>query len=109
MCLEGIEEGWRWRPGQSTRNAVKAWKAARIKGVSRIGGRISAQRKEATTKEAIELIREDWPKPSHEFSTKELRERCDLSLNTIKRHLGPRPIAQYNYQAKLKRKVNAKR
>lgn len=53
-----------------------------------------------TTKEendaALEAIVSKW-------------SEAGISLNTAKAHLGKRPIAQYNYQAKLKRKANAKR
>jgi len=82
---------------------VKSWKVARRDGAAKIGGNISARKKEDVTKLAIELIRSDWPKPSSEFSTEELLERAKISLNTAKKHLGRRPIAQANYQAKLKR------
>jgi hypothetical protein len=37
--------------------AIEAWKVARKFGAAKIGGRISADRKEAATKTAIELIR----------------------------------------------------
>ena len=107
--LHCVEEGEVLRPKISIKEAVVLWKAARMNGASKVGGRISAKRKEAASKTAIELIREDWPKPSSKFSTQELKDRSGLSLNTIKKHLGSRPIAQYNYQAKLKRKANAKR
>ena len=106
LCLE---DGLMLSCNAPIKHLVGKWREARREGAAKVGGRISADRKEASTKTAIELIREDWPKPSSEFSTQELKDRCDLSLNTIKKHLGSRPIAQYNYQAKLKRKANAKR
>jgi hypothetical protein len=86
------------------RSVAEKWKEARKSGAGRIGAQISADRKRAKSAEGIKLIREDWPKPSAEFSTEELKKRSGLSLNTIKAYLGSRPIAQYNYQAAQKRK-----
>lgn len=108
-CLEGLEEGFQWRPGQSNAGAIKAWREARAKGSAVIGGRISAERKEAASKGAVERIRDRWPLPSQEWKTAILLNEADLSYNTAIKFLGKRPIAQYNYQAKLKRKANAKR
>lgn len=85
------------------KKAKMLWHSARKFGAAKIGGRVSAQKKEDATKAAIELIRADWPKPSEEFSTQELLDRANISLNTAKKHLGRRPIAQANYQAKQKR------
>lgn len=89
-----------------TEHLVDMWRKARRNGASKIGGNISGRKKEDITKAAIELIRADWPKPSSEFSTEELLERADVSLNTAKKHLGRRPIEQANYVAKMKRKAN---
>lgn len=83
-------------------NLVKWWKDARRTGAGKIGGQISADNKKKFARQGIELIRADWPKPSNEVSTETLKERSGLSLNTIKKYLGPRAIAQYNYNTKHK-------
>lgn len=98
-----VEEGIDWKT--SGPQAVKAWKLARKKDSGKHGGTISAERKKAETKEAIELIRDRWPLPSKEWPTSVLLDEADISLNTAKAHLGKRPIAQYNHEAKMKRKV----
>lgn len=83
---------------------VKAWKQARRHGVQKIGGKISARKREADSKEKADLIRDRWPLPNKTWRTPVLLREVDLSYNTARKFLGPRPIAQYNYQAKLKRK-----
>ena len=88
---------------------VRLWRVARRNGAAKIGANISADRKKAATKEAVAKIADRWPMSSDEWPTKLLLAEADISLNTAKAHLGKRPIAQYNYQAKLKRKANAKR
>jgi len=86
-------------------NLVKWWKDARRKGAGVIGGKISANNKKEFARRGIELIRADWPKPSNEVSTEALKERSELSLNTIKKYLGPRPIAQYNNKVKHQKQI----
>lgn len=98
-----IEDDWNGRGGSA---ATKAWKAARKKDSGKHGGRLSAERKKAETKAAIALIADRWPLPSKEYPTAALLTEADISLNTAKAHLGKRPIAQYNHQAKLARKAN---
>lgn len=88
-------------------NLVKWWKDARRKGTAKIGAKISADNKKDIARKGIELIRLDWAKPSYEISTKALIDRSGLSLNTIKKYLGPRQIAQYNYR--IKNKLELKR
>lgn len=90
-------------------NLVKWWKDARRNGAAKIGAKVSADQKKKETMLAIDKIRDRWPLPSKEWPTKVLLAEADRSLNTVKSVLGPRPIAQYNYQAKIKRKANAKR
>lgn len=102
---EGMEFLFDKKVRHQHNHIIETWKKARKNGAAKIGGSISARKKEDATKVAIELIREDWPKPSDEFSTKELLARAKVSLNTAKKHLGRRPIAQANYQAKLKRQA----
>ena len=69
------------------------------------GSRISAEKKKATSKAAVSKIADRWPKASDEFPTQTLLTEAGVSLNTAKRYLGKRPIAQYKYQVKLKRKA----
>lgn len=90
---------------------LELWKAARKNGAAKIGAKISADRKKYYSERAADKIKDRWFLPSTEWPTKALLKEADISLNTAKAHLGKRPIAQYNYQAKLKRKerANAKR
>lgn len=85
-------------------NIVKWWKDARRNGSAKIGATISAEKKKATTKEAVDKIRARWPLPSSEWSTSVLLAEAGVSLNTAKAHLGRRPIEQANYAAAQKRK-----
>jgi hypothetical protein len=89
-------------------NLVKLWKDARRKGAANIGANVSAANKKAKSAIGIRLIKDRWPLPSSEWKTKDLLAEAGVSLNTAKAHLGKRPIAQYNHQAKLKRKANAR-
>lgn len=91
-------------PGNYTK-LVKDWKEARKNGVAKIGGRISADNRKKESAEAAAKIKDRWPMPSKIWPTRVLLKEAGKSLNTIKSILGPRPIAQYNYQAKLKRKA----
>jgi hypothetical protein len=72
---------------------------------AQIGARISADNKKAKAAEGIAKIKDRWPLPSKEWPTDVLLDEADVSFNTAKAHLGPRPIAQYNYQAAQKRKA----
>lgn len=103
------DEGRTFVVNGNCENLVSLWKEARRNGAAKIGANISADRKKAATKEAVAKIAERWPMSSDEWPTRTLLAEADISLNTAKAHLGKRPIAQYNYQAKLKRKANAKR
>lgn len=88
----------------SVEHMVKAWKAARKAAFQKIGGKISAKLREEESKEAIDKICDRWPMPSKTWRTPVLLREADITYNTAVKYLGPRPIAQYNYQAKLKRK-----
>jgi hypothetical protein len=95
---------------------VRSWRDARRTGAGKAGGVISAVLREAESRKACEAIRPLWPLPSNEHSTPDLLKMAGkaigkkkLAYNTAIKFLGKRPIAQYNYQAKLKRKANAKR
>lgn len=87
---------------------VNMWKLARRDGAAKIGARISADRKKATTKECIAKIKDRWPMASRDYSTKSLLAEAGLSLNTVKSILGSRIIAQHNYRAKVKRRETLK-
>ncbi|CAK9249807.1 unnamed protein product [Sphagnum jensenii] len=87
---------------------VALWREARTKGAAKIGARVSADRKKASTAECIAKIKDKWPLPSKEVSTKTLLAEAGLSLNTVKSHLGSRIIAQHNYKAKVKRRETLK-
>lgn len=100
--IHAVEDETSWL-GKSGNAAVVAWRTARKKDAGSHGGKISADKKKMETKAAIDLIRDRWPMPSNKWPTKALLKEADISLNTAKAHLGKRPIAQYNYQAKLKR------
>lgn len=82
---------------------VKIWKDARKQGAAKIGGKMSADIKKAKSDEAAAKIKDRWPLPSKEWPTKVLLKEANVSLNTVKSLLGKRPIAQYNFQAKMKR------
>lgn len=86
---------------------VKMWGESRRNGAAKIGANISADRKKVATKAAIDKIKDRWGTPSHIWPTKMLLEEAGRSLNTVKSMLGPRPVAQRNYDAKIKRKERA--
>ena len=94
-----------WLCNQSINKLVEVWRESRKNGAAKIGARISADRKKAKGKAAADRIADRWPKSSGEFPTKALLAEAGISLNTAKAHLGKRPIAQYNYEAKLKRRA----
>jgi hypothetical protein len=104
ISLVSKEENKTYHPDSRLGDVVLAWREARLNGAAKVGARISADKKIATTKEAVWKIKDRWPLPSDEWPTRVLLKEAGLSLNTVKAHLGKRPIAQYNYQAKLKRK-----
>lgn len=105
ICLGSIEEGFEWRPTQSNKGLVEAWRNARKKGSAQIGADRSAKNRKSETERKIEIIRDRWPLPNTNWTTPVLLKEAGLSYNTAKSILGARPIAQYNYQAKLKRKA----
>lgn len=83
---------------------VEMWRSARRAGIQKIGGHISAAKREAESKEGCDRIRERWPLPSKTWPTAVLLKEADVSYNTAKKFLGRRPIEQANHEAKLKRK-----
>jgi hypothetical protein len=111
FSVDDVEKDFIWNPAAKTpvTALVHLWRTSRKSGAAKAGGIISAALKKIRSKEAVEIIKDRWPLPSKEWPTKVLLKEADVSLNTVKSILGKRPIAQYNYQAKLKRKANAKR
>lgn len=78
--------------------------SARKFGAAKIGGRISAERRKEKSAAGAKKIEGRWGMPSKTWPTSVLLKEADMSYNTAKTILGPRPIAQYNYQAAQKRK-----
>jgi len=107
--LIGIVDNFDWTSDHTISSAVTMWRKSRNNGAATVGARISADVRRKKSQAGIDLIKDRWPLPSSEWRTADLLKEADLSLNTAKSILGKRPIAQYNYQAKLKRKANAKR
>jgi hypothetical protein len=107
LRMVGIEENFAWTSTRSLVLTLKAFKAARNNGAAKVGARISADKKIADTKLAVEKIRDRWKLPSSEWSTADLLKEAGRSLNAVKAYLGSRIIAQRNYQAALKRKARA--
>jgi hypothetical protein len=115
-CLASIQEGFSWTPQQSTGLALKAWKTARINGAAKVGAMLSARKREAESEMACDYIRPKWRLPNSQYSTDELLKlagevihKKKISYNTAIKFLGKRPIAQYNYQIKQKRKERYER
>lgn len=73
---------------------------------AQVGGKISAALRRKESLAGAEKIKDRWGLPSKIWPTKVLLKEANFSYNTAITipGLGPRPIAQYNYQAKLKRK-----
>lgn len=104
------EKNFHWHPEVCKSEAVvKLWRAWRKEGSAKIGGQISADKRKAKSASGAAAIQDRWGQPSKDWPTHVLLKESDLSYNTAITQLGKRPIAQYNYQAKLKRKANAKR
>lgn len=87
----------------NTKSVIAAWRKARKTGAAKVGGRRSADKREAESLAACDLIRDRWPLPNKEWKTPALLKEAAISYNTAIKFLGKRPIVQYNYQAKLKR------
>lgn len=104
FTIASINEGI-FKPSHTLNKILAVWKVARKNGAAKIGAKISADRKKYYSERQAEKIKDRWSLPSKEWPTKVLLEEAHISLNTAKAWLGKRPIAQYNYQAKLKRKA----
>lgn len=94
------------------KDAKKMWQEARKFGAAKVGGRISAEKKEAEYRKATDAIKDRWPLTKTDWPTSvllaeagEIVGRKTISYNTAIKYLGARPIAQYNYQAAQKRKA----
>lgn len=69
------------------------------------GGEVSARKREEKARAAADTIRAAWAR--RDESTKDLLARAGISLNTAKRYLGSRPIAQRARDGADKRKAKA--
>lgn len=98
--IVGAEEKYEWHPGQSNAGALKAWRLARVKGAAKAGAGISADNRKARSAEGAARIKDRWSMDSKTWPTKVLLKEADISYNTAKTLLPPRPVAQYNYKAK---------
>lgn len=87
--------------------AVELWSTARKNGVAKVGGRISADNRKKKSAEGAARIKDRWGLPSKTWSTRILLKEADISYNTAKTLLPPRPVAQYNHKAKHGRQINA--
>lgn len=88
--------------GQSTpiKKAIAHWGAARKFGAAKVGGRISAENRKKRSAEAVARIKDRWCMDSKAWPTKVLLKEADISYNTAKTLLPPRPVAQFNYRTK---------
>lgn len=102
VSLEG--RVWYWH--SSTLLLVEAWRIDRKRGAAKVGGKISAEKREAESSVAITKIKDRWGMSSKMWPTHILLKEADIVYNTAVKFLGKRPIAQYNYQAKMKRAAN---
>jgi hypothetical protein len=68
-------------------------------------GNASGKKAKAKSAKGVAKIMARWSLPHGEWPTQILLDEADVSLNTAKLHLGPRPIAQYKHQTMLKRKA----
>lgn len=83
------------------------FQAARKYGVAKVGGRVSADNRKAKSAEGAAKIKDRWGMDSKTWPTHVLLKEADISYNTAKTLLPPRPVAQYNYRAKNGRQIKA--
>jgi hypothetical protein len=105
--IVAIEDNTEWSEKSKIKDATEAWKAARTFDAGKRGGYISAGKRKAASEIAAKAIKDRWKLSSNEWPTKVLLKEVDVSLNTAKRLLGNRPLAQANYRAVLKRKATS--
>ena len=72
---------------------------------SSVGGKISAAKRKKISKTSCAKIADRWVLSNKDWPTHVLLKEADLSYNTAIKFLGKRPIAQWNYLAKMKRKA----
>lgn len=107
--IVSLEENEEFNVNGNCEKLILRWKEARRLGASKAGGSISAANREKDSKAKCSIIKDRWPLSNKEWRTPELLQEVDISYNTAIKYLGKRPIVQYNYQAKMKRKArNAK-
>lgn len=99
------EEKFEWYPQRSLSLVLRAWKMARNNGAARVGGQISAAKREAMAKAGAEKIKGRWCLPNSAFKTDDLLKEADISRTSANKYLGRRPMAQANHVAAQKRKA----
>lgn len=100
-------EGKVLAPGKGIAIAVAQWKEDRLHGAAKVGGRISADNRMKKSAEGAARIKDRWSMDSKTWPTKVLLKEADMSYNTAKTLLPPRPVAQYNYEGRSKRQLRA--
>lgn len=104
--LIAVDTGFTVRPG-GNEDALAEFRARRKLGseeASRlVGAVVSATNRKVKAKEACETIRARWCLPTKDYPTVALLKEAGVSLNTAKLYLDPRPKAQREYNAELKR------
>lgn len=105
ILVTAIEDNTTWDGNSKIKEAVEAWRSARMQDAGKRGGAISAAKRKSASETAAKAIKDRWKLSSSEYPTKVLLEEVCVSLNTIKKLLGNRPLAQANYRAVLKRKA----
>lgn len=100
-----IEENFEWYPQRSLSIVLKAWKLARNNGAARVGGQISAAKREAIARAGAAKIKDRWPLPNAAWRTEDLLKEGELSRTSANKYLGRRPLAQAACEAAQKRKA----
>lgn len=74
-------------------------------GLMKLIHKDAAKKREKISRNKCNKIKSRWVLPNKEHSTASLLNEAGIVYNTAVKFLGPRPIAQYKYQAAQKRKV----
>jgi len=108
--VQVLDAGLEIGPGsgaEALHQAVEAFAAARKRQVEtergRTGAMISARKREDRARTAAESIRAAWAR--RDIKTHDLLVHAGITLNTAKRYLGSRPIAQKARDASVKRQA----
>jgi hypothetical protein len=101
------EDGKTFAVNGNCENLVRWWKVARMTGAAKIGAQASAKSKKEITARGIAKIKDRWHLPSDEWPTNALLDEAGISYKTAKTMLPPRPVAQYNWNAKHKRAIRS--